>query len=100
MNHHVVFGTLIGAIAWNVITRWYGIPFSSSHALIGGIQRALIAKAGVGMSSVRRASAVRWDGVAGTVVWAWIFTIPASAFASTSAFVAGVSCWLSLLLFA
>ena len=98
MNRHVVFGALIGAIAWNAMTRRYGIPSSSSHALIGGIQRAVIVRDSVGTSSVRRASAVRWDGVAGSVVWALIFTIPASS--PAGAFVAGMSFWLSLLLFA
>ncbi|MGY4828305.1 anion permease [Sphaerotilaceae bacterium SBD11-9] len=48
VDHHVVFGALIGAIVWNVVTWWYGIPSSSSHALIGGICGAVIAKAGVG----------------------------------------------------
>ncbi|HEY9239978.1 MAG TPA: inorganic phosphate transporter [Burkholderiaceae bacterium] len=47
VDHHVVFGALIGAIFWNVVTWWYGIPSSSSHALIGGIVGAVIAKAGV-----------------------------------------------------
>ncbi len=46
VDHHVVFGALIGAIFWNVITWWWGIPSSSSHALIGGIVGAVIAKAG------------------------------------------------------
>jgi inorganic phosphate transporter, PiT family len=46
VDTHVVFGALIGAIAWNVITWYYGIPSSSSHALIGGIVGAVIAKAG------------------------------------------------------
>ena len=46
VDHHVVFGALIGAIFWNVVTWWYGIPSSSSHALIGGIVGAVIAKAG------------------------------------------------------
>lgn len=46
VDHHVVFGALIGAITWNVITWWYGIPSSSSHALIGGIVGAVIAKGG------------------------------------------------------
>ena len=50
VDHHVVFGALIGAIAWNVITWWYGIPSSSSHALIGGIVGAVIAKAGAGVA--------------------------------------------------
>ncbi len=48
VDHYVVFGALVGAIAWNVITWWYGIPSSSSHALIGGIVGAVIAKAGTG----------------------------------------------------
>ena len=48
VDHHVVFGALIGAIAWNVFTWFYGIPSSSSHALIGGIIGAVVAKAGVG----------------------------------------------------
>lgn len=48
VDHYVVFGALVGAIAWNVITWWYGIPSSSSHALIGGIVGAVIAKSGVG----------------------------------------------------
>jgi inorganic phosphate transporter, PiT family len=45
---HVVFGALIGAITWNLVTWYYGIPSSSSHALIGGIVGAVIAKAGAG----------------------------------------------------
>ena len=45
---HVVFGALVGAISWNVITWYYGIPSSSSHALIGGIVGAVIAKSGTG----------------------------------------------------
>ena len=43
VDPHVVFGALVGAIAWNVITWWYGIPSSSSHALIGGIVPSAIA---------------------------------------------------------
>ena len=42
----MIFGALIGAIAWNLITWYYGIPSSSSHALIGGLIGATIAKAG------------------------------------------------------
>ncbi len=44
---NVVFGALVGAISWNFITWYYGIPSSSSHALIGGIVGAVISKAGV-----------------------------------------------------
>jgi PiT family inorganic phosphate transporter len=47
VDHHVVFGALVGAIAWNVVTWLYGIPSSSSHALIGGIVGSVIAKAGI-----------------------------------------------------
>ena len=43
----VVLGALVGAIAWNVITWWFGIPSSSSHALVGGLVGAAVAKAGV-----------------------------------------------------
>jgi PiT family inorganic phosphate transporter len=46
VDPNVVFGALVGAIAWNLITWYYGIPSSSSHALIGGIVGAVIAKAG------------------------------------------------------
>ena len=46
IDHYVVFGALSGAIAWNVITWYYGIPSSSSHALIGGLVGAAIVKAG------------------------------------------------------
>ena len=46
IDHYVVFGALVGAIAWNVITWYYGIPSSSSHALIGGLVGAAVAKSG------------------------------------------------------
>ncbi|KAA0179898.1 inorganic phosphate transporter [Cupriavidus cauae] len=48
VDHYVVFGALVGAIAWNLITWYYGIPSSSSHALIGGLVGAAVAKAGTG----------------------------------------------------
>src|SRR6185369_9548028 len=48
VDHYVVFGALVGAIIWNIITWYYGIPSSSSHALIGGLVGAAIAKAGLG----------------------------------------------------
>jgi inorganic phosphate transporter, PiT family len=46
IDQYVIFGALLGAIAWNLITWYYGIPSSSSHALIGGMVGATIAKAG------------------------------------------------------
>ncbi|MRD46563.1 inorganic phosphate transporter [Caenimonas koreensis DSM 17982] len=48
VDTHVVFGALVGAITWNLLTWWWGIPSSSSHALIGGIVGAVLAKAGAG----------------------------------------------------
>jgi len=60
-----------------------GIPVSTTHTITGAI---------VGVGSAQRASAVRW-GVAGNIVWAWIFTIPASAF------VAAIAYWISLQVF-
>jgi PiT family inorganic phosphate transporter len=49
VDHNVVFGALVGAVSWNIITWYYGIPSSSSHALIGGIVGAAVAKAGSGV---------------------------------------------------
>ena len=60
-----------------------GIPVSTTHTITGAI---------VGVGSTQRASAVRW-GVAGNIVWAWVFTIPASAF------VAAVAYWISWQIF-
>ena len=65
------------------IATGLGIPVSTTHTITGAI---------VGVGSAQRASAVRW-GVAGNIVWAWIFTIPASAFVAIMAY------WLSLQLF-
>jgi PiT family inorganic phosphate transporter len=48
VDHYVIFGALVGAVAWNFITWYFGIPSSSSHALIGGLCGAAIAKAGTG----------------------------------------------------
>ncbi len=56
-----------------------GVPVSTTHTITGAI---------VGVGSVQKLSAVRW-GVAGGIVWAWIFTIPSSAF------IAAVAWWLS-----
>ena len=46
VDHYVVFGALVGAITWNLLTWYYGIPSSSSHALIGGLVGAAVAKGG------------------------------------------------------
>ena len=46
VDHNIVFGALVCAIAWNIITWYYGLPSSSSHALIGGLIGAAVAKSG------------------------------------------------------
>ncbi|MGE0800755.1 MAG: anion permease [Lautropia sp.] len=48
VDHYVIFGALSGALAWNIITWYFGIPSSSSHALIGGMIGATVAKVGTG----------------------------------------------------
>ncbi len=83
VDHYVVFGALIGAIAWNIITWWYGIPSSSSHALIGGIVGASVAKAGTW--------ALIPGGILKTV--AFIFLSPLIGFVFASIFVLAIS-WI------
>ncbi|MGF6262322.1 MULTISPECIES: inorganic phosphate transporter [Paraburkholderia] len=83
VDHYVIFGALVGAIAWNVITWVYGIPSSSSHALIGGLVGAALAKSGWG--------ALNWDGLMKTV--AFIFVSPLLGFVLGSFFMLLVS-WL------
>lgn len=48
VDQYVIFGALVGAVTWNVLTWYFGIPSSSSHALIGGLVGAAVAKAGMG----------------------------------------------------
>ena len=70
VNDSVIFAALVGAISWNLITWWAGIPSSSSHALIGGLIGAGLAKAGGG--------AIVWNGVLKTT--AAVFLSPAIGF--------------------
>ena len=58
VDAQVIFGALMGAITWNIVTWWLGIPSSSSHALIGGLVGAGIAKVGL--------SAIVWAGLGKT----------------------------------
>jgi len=76
VDSHVILGALAGAIVWQIVTQRLGIPSSSSHALIGGLVGAGLAKAGI--------HAVVWSGVGKTV--AAIFLSP------------GLGCLLALLL--
>jgi PiT family inorganic phosphate transporter len=64
------FAAETGAAAAIFIATMLGVGISTTHTITGAI---------VGVGSVRRVSAVRW-GVAGQIVWAWVLTIPASAF--------------------
>jgi PiT family inorganic phosphate transporter len=83
VDQQVVFGALVGAITWNAITWWYGIRSSSSHALIGGIVGAVIAKAGAGK--------LVGAGIFKTV--AFIFVSPALGFLFGSMMMVAVA-WL------
>ena len=85
VDTHVVFGALMGAITWNLVTWYYGIPSSSSHALIGGIVGAVISKAGT--------SALISGGLIKTV--AFIFISPLLGFVLGSLMMVAVS-WLFL----
>lgn len=83
VDQYVIFGALVGAIVWNIVTWYYGIPSSSSHALIGGLVGAGVSKGG-------------WDvlitsGVAKTV--AFIFLSPLLGFVLGSLMMLIVS-WL------
>jgi inorganic phosphate transporter, PiT family len=70
VDHYVIFGALIGAISWNGITWFFGLPSSSSHALIGGLIGAAVAKTGF--------SSLVASGISKTV--AFIFISPVMGF--------------------
>ena len=83
VNWQVIFGALMGAISWNLITWWGGIPSSSSHSLIGGLVGAGIASGGVDAvivpGIVKTAGAIIWSPLHGLtlalILWlvvAWI----------------------------
>ena len=83
VDQFVIFGALIGAITWNLVTWWYGIPSSSSHALIGGIVGATMAKAGTGN--------LLWAGILKTV--AFIVVSPVLGFMLAGLMMVAVS-WI------
>ncbi len=66
IDNGIIFGTLMGACGWNIITWYFGLPTSSSHALIGGMIGAALVKAGPG--------SLIWQGIGKTV--AFIFISP------------------------
>src|SRR5512141_946405 len=84
VDQYVIFGALVGAIFWNIITWYYGIPSSSSHALIGGLAGAAVAKGGtdtlIASGFLKTAAAIVLSPLLGfvlaislTIVVAWIF---------------------------
>jgi PiT family inorganic phosphate transporter len=85
VDPHVIFAALMGAIVWNLLTWWLGIPSSSSHALIGGLVGGGFAKAGAG--------AMVWTGLSKTL--AAIVLSPLVGFLLALVLVAIVS-WLSV----
>jgi len=64
MDKSIIFGTLIGACGWNIITWYFGLPTSSSHALIGGMIGAALVKAGT--------EALVWQGILKTVTFIFV----------------------------
>jgi len=70
VDQGVIFGTLIGACGWNIITWYFGLPTSSSHALIGGMIGAALVKAGP--------QSLVWSGILKTVTF--IFVSPIAGF--------------------
>jgi len=85
VDPQVIFAALMGAIVWNLLTWWLGIPSSSSHALIGGLVGGGFAKAGLG--------ALVWTGLSKTL--AAIVLSPLVGFLLALVLVAIVS-WLSV----
>jgi PiT family inorganic phosphate transporter len=83
VDDRVIFGALIGAIAWNLITWYYGIPSSSSHALIGGMIGAALAKTGV--------TPLLWPGILKTA--SFIFISPLLGLVLGAVIMLGLS-WL------
>jgi inorganic phosphate transporter, PiT family len=83
-NEKTVLAALIGAIAWNLITWWLGLPSSSSHALIGGLVGAAIAQSGL--------AGVEWHGLVHNVAIPAVFA-PAIAFAGAFALLLAIY-WL------
>src|SRR5438309_3888450 len=71
-NEKTVLAALVGAIVWNLITWWLGLPSSSSHALIGGLVGAALAQSG--------AKGVQWHGLAHNIAIPAVIA-PAIAFA-------------------
>src|SRR5881227_935197 len=83
-NEKTVLAALIGAIVWNLITWWLGLPSSSSHALIGGLVGAALVQSG--------SKGVQWHGLAHNIAFPAL-AAPAIAFAGAFALLLGIY-WL------
>jgi PiT family inorganic phosphate transporter len=75
VDNRLIFGALIGAISWNLITWYYGIPSSSSHALIGGMIGAAVVKGGM--------QPLLWPGILKTASFIFIAPLLGLAFGAT-----------------
>jgi len=64
VDQGIIFGTLVGACGWNLITWYLGLPTSSSHALIGGMIGSALVKAGT--------SALVWQGITKTILFIFL----------------------------
>jgi inorganic phosphate transporter, PiT family len=80
-NEKTVLAALVGAIVWNLITWWLGLPSSSSHALIGGLVGAAIAQSGL--------AGVQWHGLVHNVAIPGVIA-PAVAFAGAFLLLLGI----------
>jgi PiT family inorganic phosphate transporter len=88
VDHYVIFGALAGAILWNVITWYYGLPSSSSHALIGGLAGAALAKGGfaglVGKGFITISLAIVLSPMLGFLLGMLLMTVVAHLFFRTA----------------
>ena len=77
----LVLAALVGAVVWNFVTWYFGLPVSTTQTITAAI---------MGTGSARRLSSVRW-GVAGDIATAWVLTLPAAALVSAGIYLAGVA---------
>jgi PiT family inorganic phosphate transporter len=85
VDNRLIFGALIGAISWNLITWYYGIPSSSSHALIGGMIGAAVVKGGM--------QPLLWPGILKTASFIFIAPLLGMAFGATLMLVVSWLCF-------
>jgi PiT family inorganic phosphate transporter len=79
IDSRIIFATLIGACLWDILTWYFGLPTSSSHALMGGLVGATLVKAGIG--------SLVWSGIIKTVLFMFISPIVGLALGISIAFV-------------